>query len=173
MTARRVAWWALVIAMVVAIVVTAVLGVARTRQPAQAADVPTTAAPLADSAQARKEATDFGSDAAVRILSYTPDTAQQKLTAAAELTTEPFKSEFQDLITKVVIPTAKEQAITTRASVAAAGVEELDDQSAVLLVYVNQTVTKGADAPTDTQSSVRMTLERIDGRWLVSKFEPV
>ena len=55
----------------------------------------------------------------------------------------------------------------------AAGVEELDDQSAVLLVYVNQTVTKGADAPTDTQSSVRMTLERIDGRWLVSKFEPV
>jgi Mce-associated membrane protein len=44
---------------------------------------------------------------------------------------------------------------------------------AVVLVFVNQTVVVGKDAPTNTASSVRVTLDKIDGRWLISQFEPV
>ena len=48
-----------------------------------------------------------------------------------------------------------------------------DPTHAVVLVFVNQTVVVGEDAPTDTSSSVRVTLDKIDGRWLISEFEPV
>jgi Mce-associated membrane protein len=48
-----------------------------------------------------------------------------------------------------------------------------DPNDAVVLVFVNQTVVVGQDTPTDTASSVRVTLEKVDGRWLISAFDPV
>jgi Mce-associated membrane protein len=44
---------------------------------------------------------------------------------------------------------------------------------AVVLLFVNQTVTVGNSAPADTASSVRVTVDKVDGRWLISKFDPV
>jgi Mce-associated membrane protein len=44
---------------------------------------------------------------------------------------------------------------------------------AVVLVLVDQTTTIGNDAPTSTTSSVKVTLDRISGRWLISDFTPV
>ena len=35
-------------------------------------------------------------------------------------------------------------------------------------MFVNQTITVGNDPPTDTASSVRVTLDKIGGRWLIS-----
>jgi Mce-associated membrane protein len=40
---------------------------------------------------------------------------------------------------------------------------------AVVLLFVNQTVIMGNDIPT----SVRVTLDKIGGRWLISGFDPV
>jgi Mce-associated membrane protein len=40
-------------------------------------------------------------------------------------------------------------------------------------VFVDQSVTVGADVPTTTASSVKVTLDRIGGRWLISDFTPV
>jgi Mce-associated membrane protein len=34
-------------------------------------------------------------------------------------------------------------------------------------------VTVGNGVPTDTASSVRITLDKVGERWLISKFEPV
>jgi len=34
-------------------------------------------------------------------------------------------------------------------------------------------VVVGQDAPTSTASSVRLTMEKIGDKWLISKFEPV
>jgi Mce-associated membrane protein len=44
---------------------------------------------------------------------------------------------------------------------------------AVVLLFANQTVTIGDGAPTDTQPVIRVTLDKVDGRWLVSHFDPV
>jgi Mce-associated membrane protein len=43
----------------------------------------------------------------------------------------------------------------------------------VVLLFVNQTVVVGQGAPTDSASSVRVTLDKIGDRWLISKFDPV
>jgi Mce-associated membrane protein len=43
----------------------------------------------------------------------------------------------------------------------------------VVLLYANQTVTIGEGVPTDTQPVIRVTLDKVNGRWLVSRFDPV
>jgi Mce-associated membrane protein len=40
-------------------------------------------------------------------------------------------------------------------------------------VFVNQTTTVGDGAPTDTTSSVRVSLDKVSGIWLVSGFDPI
>lgn len=41
------------------------------------------------------------------------------------------------------------------------------------MVFVNQTITFGKDPRTDTASSLRVTLDKIGGRWMTTAFEPV
>jgi Mce-associated membrane protein len=47
------------------------------------------------------------------------------------------------------------------------------ENHAVVLVFVNQTTTIGTDAPTASTSTVRVTLDKVDDRWLISQFDPV
>jgi Mce-associated membrane protein len=48
-----------------------------------------------------------------------------------------------------------------------------DPNHEVVLVFVNQTTILGNSAPAYTASSVRVMLDKIDGRWLISGFDPV
>jgi Mce-associated membrane protein len=49
----------------------------------------------------------------------------------------------------------------------------VSENHAVVLLFVNQTVNMGNIAPTHTASSVRVPLDKIGGRWLISGFDPV
>jgi Mce-associated membrane protein len=44
---------------------------------------------------------------------------------------------------------------------------------AVVLVFVDQAITMGNDAPTSSASSIKVTLDKIGERWLISDFTPV
>jgi Mce-associated membrane protein len=44
---------------------------------------------------------------------------------------------------------------------------------AVVLVFVDQSITVGTDAPTSTASSVKVTLDKLGEQWLISDFAPV
>ncbi|MCV7022613.1 hypothetical protein H7I77_04500 [Mycolicibacterium novocastrense] len=122
---------------------------------------------------ARAESVQVAKDSTVAMLSYKPDTVEQQLNDARSLLTGEFEESYTGLITDVVIPGAQQKQISAVASVPAAASVSAGPDEAVVLVFVNQTVVMGQDAPTDTASSVRVTLEKIDGRWLISKFDPV
>lgn len=122
---------------------------------------------------ARAESVQVAKDSTVAMLSYKPDTVEQQLNDARSLLTGEFEESYTGLINDIVIPGAKQKQISAVASVPAAASVSADPNEAVVLVFVNQTVVVGQDAPTDTASSVRVTLEKIDGRWLISKFDPV
>ncbi len=122
---------------------------------------------------ARAESVQVAKDSTVAMLSYKPDTVEQQLNGARSLLTGEFEESYTGLINDIVIPGAKQKQISAVASVPAAASVSADLNEAVVLVFVNQTVVVGQDAPTDTASSVRVTLEKIDGRWLISKFDPV
>lgn len=112
-------------------------------------------------------------DGTIALLSYQPDTVEQQLGDARNLLTGEFRESYTSLTTDVVIPGAKQKQISAVASVPAAASVSATPSEAVVLLFVNQTVTVGQDPPTDTASSVRVTLEKVGDRWLISKFDPV
>jgi Mce-associated membrane protein len=122
---------------------------------------------------ARDESVKAAKDSTIALLSYKPDTVEQQLGAARDLLTGDFRDSYTSLTHDVVIPGAKQKQISAVATVPAAASVSAEPNHAVVLVFVNQTVIVGQDAPTDTASSVRVTLEKIDGHWLISKFDPV
>jgi Mce-associated membrane protein len=73
----------------------------------------------------------------------------------------------------VVIPGAQQKQISASATVSAAASTTATANRAVVLLFVDQAVTVGKDVPTNTASSVRVTLDRVDDRWLISQFDPV
>jgi Mce-associated membrane protein len=112
-------------------------------------------------------------DSTATLLSYKPETVEQQLNAARERLTGQFKDSYTQLIHDVVIPGSKKDHIAAAATVPAAASVSATPSHAVVLVFVDQTLTIGNDAPTDTASTVRVTLDKIGGRWLISSFDPV
>jgi Mce-associated membrane protein len=126
-----------------------------------------------DLARARAESVRVASEDAVVLLSYKADSVERDLAAARERLTGEFKDAYTELTHQVVIPGAKEKHISSVAKVTAAASVSATANHAVVLTFVDQTVTIGSGAPTDTQPVVRVTLDKVNGRWLVSRFDPV
>lgn len=112
-------------------------------------------------------------DGTIAILSYQPGTVEKDLGAARGRLTGTFKDSYTQLTNDVVIPGAKQRHISAVATVPAAATVSADGRHAVVMVFVNQTVVVGTDAPSATASSVRVTLDKVGGRWLISGFDPV
>jgi Mce-associated membrane protein len=125
------------------------------------------------SAALRAETVRIGSEDAVALLSYKPESVDKDLGAAKERLTGDFKDAYTALTRQVVIPGAKEKHISAVAKASAAASVSATDSHAVVLVFVNQTVTVGEGVPTDTAPVVRVVLDRVNDRWLVSHFDPV
>jgi Mce-associated membrane protein len=124
---------------------------------------------------ARIESVQAAKDTTVKMLSYKPDSVDKELNDARALLTGGFRDEYTSLINDVVIPGAKEKQISAVATIPENGAASVsaDPNHAVVLLFVNQTVVVGQDAPTDTASSVRVTLDKVGDSWLISKFDPV
>jgi Mce-associated membrane protein len=112
-------------------------------------------------------------DSTVALLSYQPDTVDKDLRVARDRLTGSFKDSYTQLIQDVVIPGAKKQHISAVAVVPAAASVSATPQHAVALLFVDQTVAVGNDAPTGTSSIVRVTMDKTGGRWLISAFDPI
>jgi len=122
---------------------------------------------------ARAESMQAARDITVEMLSYQPATVDQQLAAAREKLTGEWKDAYGAMIDTEIVPVAKDKQVSAAASVAASASVSAEPDRAVVLLFVNQTVTVGTEQPTVTASSVRVTLDDVDGRWLISKFEPV
>jgi Mce-associated membrane protein len=126
-----------------------------------------------DAQTARVESVQTATDSTIAILSYQPDSADKELTAARDRLAEPFKDQYTELITDVVIPGAKEKKISAVATVPAAASISVTNNQAIVLVFIDQSIVIGTDAPSSTSSTVRVTLDRDGDKWLISQFDPV
>jgi Mce-associated membrane protein len=122
---------------------------------------------------ARVDSVHAAIESTAAMLSYKADTVEKDLSAARDRLTGNFKDSYTALIHDVVVPGAKQKRISATANVPAAASVSASQSHAVVLVFVNQTTTVGDDAPTNTASSVRVTLDKADDRWLISGFDPV
>jgi Mce-associated membrane protein len=132
----------------------------------QASTAAVDASQVAESVRAASEGT-------IAILSYRPDTVEQDLGAARDRLTGDFLDAYAKLTHDVVIPGAKQKGVTAKATVPSAASVTASDDRAVVIVFVDQTTTIGAGSPSDSASAVRVTLDKRDGTWLISAFDPV
>lgn len=131
----------------------------------------------ADTAKASRAAAvdsvQAATDTTIKMLSYSPDTVEHDLDAVRVRMTSTFRDDYTKLTHDVVIPGAKEKKISAVAKVPGASSVSASADHAVVLVFVNQSVQVGTDPPANTLSSVRVTLDKRDGQWLVSAFDPI
>lgn len=114
------------------------------------------------------------SDGAVALLSYSPDSLDRDFAKAKSHLTGDFLAYYDKFTEQVVAPAARQNHITTTARVVRAAISELHPNSAVVLVFLDQTTTsKDKPEPVVTPSGVRVTLTKVKGSWLISKFDPV
>jgi Mce-associated membrane protein len=126
-----------------------------------------------DAQVAGRESVRAATEGTIAMLSYKPDTVEQDLGTAEDRMTGKFHDDYKSLINDVVAPGSKQKQISALATVPAAASVSATENHAVVLVFVNQTVIIGKDAPTATASTVRVTLDRVGNRWLISGFDPV
>jgi Mce-associated membrane protein len=112
-------------------------------------------------------------DGTVAMLSYKPESVEKDLGAARDRLTGVFKDSYIQLTHDVVIPGAKQRHISATATIPAAASVSATASHAVALVFVNQTVVVGNEPPSASASSVRVTMDKIGQRWLISGFDPV
>lgn len=122
---------------------------------------------------AQVESVQAASESTVKILSYSPDTVDRELQAARDRLTGTFRDAYTQLTHDVVIPGSKEKKIAAVATVPAAASISASPNRAVVMVFVNQSITVGNDAPSTTASTVRVTMDRRDNQWLISDFTPI
>lgn len=131
----------------------------------------TGSAQQAESAAAASVAAATGTT--IAILAYQPDTVDRDLRAAADRLTGAFRDEYTKLIDEVVIPGAKEKRVSASVTIPAVASVSAGENRAEVLLFVNQETKFGDDTPSNSVSSVKVTLQKEDDRWLVSQFEPV
>jgi Mce-associated membrane protein len=125
-------------------------------------------------AAAAKSAISAATDGTIAVLSYSPDTLERDFASAKSRLTGDFLSYYTRFTEQIVTPAAKQKSVQTSAVVLRAAVTELRPDSAVVLVFVNQsTASKDRPEATLASSSVLVTLTKASGKWLISSFDPV
>ena len=112
-------------------------------------------------------------DGTVAMLSYSPDTLEHDFSVARSHLTGEFLSYYDSFSKQVVAPAAQQKSVKTSAVVLRSALTEFHPDSAIVLLFINQsTRSKDQPEPTTTSSSVLVTLTKADGTWLISQFNP-
>ena len=114
------------------------------------------------------------SDGAVAALSYSSENMDRDFARARSHLTGDFLAYYDKFTKEFVMPTVQQKHLGQTAAVVRAAVSELHPNSAVVLVFLNET-TASMDKPQPliTPSSVRITLTKVSGAWLISKLDPL
>jgi Mce-associated membrane protein len=114
------------------------------------------------------------SDGTVALLSYSPESLDRDFAAAKSHLSGDFLSYYNQFTQDIVGPAAKEKSLKTTARIVGAAVQELRPDSAVVLVFVDQSTTsKDRPDPSMSASNVLVSLVRVNKNWLIAKFDPI
>ncbi|OBI87940.1 hypothetical protein [Mycobacterium sp. 1245805.9] len=122
---------------------------------------------------AARRAIQTASDGAVAVLSYSPENLDRDVAKAKSYLTGNFLA-YYTKFTEQIAAMAQQKQVTETAKVVRAAVSELHPDSAVVLVFINQTATSKANPePQTTASSARVTVTKVKGSWLISQLDPL
>lgn len=170
---RRLTWPAIVIIVLAAAAVSLFLLERRTA--AQAADYRSArvGAVTRDGRIADSVARSAAQKAAVAdiqtLLSYNATTLDRDFAKGKAVTTGQFASDYAQQFTTFVKPTATQYKVSVTAHVVSSAVESNSEDTAVVLLFVDQTTRSSQlAAPRVDQNRVKLTMSRVHGTWLIS-----
>ena len=113
------------------------------------------------------------SDGAVALLSYSYESLDRDFAKAKSHLTGDFLAYYRKFSEQIAAGAQRGQ-LTATAKVIRAAVSDLRPDSAVVLVFVDQTTaSKQKPEPVKAASSILVTLTKVNGSWLIAKFDPV
>jgi Mce-associated membrane protein len=122
---------------------------------------------------ATHRATQAASDGTVALLSYSYESLDRDFATAKSHLTGDFLAYYRKFSEQIAAG-AQQGQLTATAKVIRAAVSDLRPDSAVVLVFVDQTTaSKQKPEPVKAASSILVTLTKVNGSWLVAKFDPV
>ncbi len=114
------------------------------------------------------------SDGAVDLLSYSYTALDRDFAKAKSHLTGDFLAYYSKFTDQIVGPAARQGQLTATANVIRAALSDLRRDSAVVLVFVDQTTASTQKPePVKADSSVVVTLTKVKGSWLIANFDPV
>jgi Mce-associated membrane protein len=120
---------------------------------------------------AAKKAAEEGT---VAVLSYSPEKLTDDIATAKSHLTGDFLNYYTHFTDQVFASAAQQQQVTTTAVVLRSAVSEMGRDSAVVLLFVDKhSVSKANPAPASRATTVRATMKKVDGSWLIEKFDPL
>jgi Mce-associated membrane protein len=120
---------------------------------------------------ARSQSVSAARDSAVAVLTFRFDTMDRDVAAAREWLTGKFLTTYTQQTQEERIPSAKQHHLVATANVSGAAPESVTPNRAVVLLFVDQTVKIGDTPPVASEYDVRVTLDKVGERWLVSEFD--
>jgi Mce-associated membrane protein len=121
-------------------------------------------------ADLRASAVEAGSRYTQLLVSYDASTLDDDVRRMKGVSTQEFAAEYDSTIAEVRDRIQTDRTVSV-GTVRAVGVEELGEDSATVLVAVDQEITAEGEQPRTEASRVRMELVRQDGRWRVQAVE--
>lgn len=119
--------------------------------------------------QARGAAVEAARSHAEEILSYDYRTLEHDVAQAKADTTGKLRQQYTKLTSTLVSPKAEKHKVIVRADVVGSAVVTASPDRVVTLLFVNQATRSDLlKGPRVDQNRVRMTLEKVDGKWLAA-----
>lgn len=122
---------------------------------------------------AARQAIQAASDGAVSLLSYSYDNLDRDFADTRSRLTGNFLAYYSKFSEQIAAGALQGQ-LTSTAKVIRAAISDLNPDSAAVLVFVNQSTTsKLKPEPIEAHYSVKVSLTKIKGSWLIAKFDPL
>jgi Mce-associated membrane protein len=113
-------------------------------------------------------------DGTIAVLSYSPQSLSDDIANAKSYLSGDFLEYYTHFTDQIFAAAAQQQQVTTTARVERAAVSELRPDSAVVLLFVDkESSSKDKPAPVIKPTTVRATMKKVNGSWLIAQFEPL
>jgi Mce-associated membrane protein len=166
---RRDRWW--VVLLVVAVLLAGLGGWFQLRAGELRSDPSTANTALVDTGRTAEVSAEVTS-ALNRIFSYSYDRTEQTERAAADLLRGEARETYDRLFARVR-ELAPEQKLVLTTSVVSAAVQVLTEDSATVLVFLDQSATRAdRDASNAAAAQLSVTVQREGDRWVITGLEP-
>ncbi|WP_224393067.1 hypothetical protein [Pseudonocardia sp. ICBG1293] len=123
--------------------------------------------PAQQTEQARVDGLTAARTGVEQVLSYQPASKDADVARARGLVTGDFGRQFDSVLDSVVRP-ALDRGVGTRTVVTRAGVVSAGADRVTALLYFTQEAARPGEPPRTTAGRAEVTVQRVDGRWLVS-----